>query len=318
MSPESKISPPPGAGLSALASRAVNLKRRALICSTIRSFFTSRGYLEVETPILIPAPAPEAHIDAVQAGGLFLHTSPELCMKRMLAAGYRRLFQICKCFRAGERGGLHIPEFTMLEWYDTGGDYRDLMEETEELVREIARSLQSGRQIRFAGHMIDLTQPWQRLSVNEVFALHSPVPLETAVRENLFDEIIVTHIEPRLGIERPAFIYDYPVSMAALARAKPSDPSVAERFELYIGGIELANGFSELTDPVEQEARFIEAETLRREAGKPPYPPPRKFLAALARMPEAAGIALGVDRLAMIFSDTTEIADVVAFTPEEL
>ena len=318
MSPESKTSPLTGPGFEALSSRVENLKRRAGICSAARSFFESRGYLEVETPVLIPSPAPEPHIDAVQAGGMFLHTSPELCMKRLLAAGYSRIFQICKCFRSGERGSLHTPEFTMLEWYRAGCDYRDLMQETEELILEIASSLDLGTGIPFAGKTIDLSHPWQSISVKEAFARHSPVPLETALEKDLFDEIMVVHIEPRLGIHRPAFIYDYPASMAALARTKLSDPSVAERFELYIAGIELANGFSELTDQLEQENRFREAEQQRRSVGKPPYPPPRKFLSALAHMPEAAGIALGIDRLAMVLCDTAEIADVVTFTPEEL
>jgi lysyl-tRNA synthetase class 2 len=239
-------------------------------------------------------------------------------MKRLLAEGYPKIFQICKCFRAGERGSRHIPEFTMLEWYRAGFDHRDLMKETEALICAVADEITPGRRIVFSGDTIDLDPPWQRLSVKEAFVMHSPVPLEDAIRKDLFDEIMVREIEPKLGIGRPAFIYDYPSSMAALARTSPSDPSLAERFELYIGGMELANGFSELTAPVEQEERFIEAETMRRNAGKLPYPKPVKFLEALARMPEAAGIALGVDRLVMVFCDTTEIADVVAFTPEDL
>ena len=272
----------------------------------------------METPLLVRSPAPEAYIDAVPAGKMFLQTSPELCMKRMLAAGYPKIFQICKCFRAGERGPLHVPEFTMLEWYRAGWDYKRLMEETEELVWEIARGLGSTGGLPFGGKTIDLLPPWQRISVKEAFERHSAVPLEKAVEQDMFDEIMVSRIEPELGHPRPTFISDYPASMAALARTNRADPSVAERFEMYIGGLELANGFSELTDPVEQESRFIEEEGRRRAAGKLPYPAPDRFLEALAHMPEAAGMALGVDRLAMVFSDTNEISDVLAFTPEEL
>jgi lysyl-tRNA synthetase class 2 len=318
MSPESKTDPSVDVDLQSLASKAANLTLRAQVYSALRDFFARRGYLEVETPFLVPAPAPEPYIDAVSAGGMFLHTSPELCMKRLLAAGYSKIFQICKCFRAGERGSLHIPEFTMLEWYRSGCDYLSLMNETEALICAVADSLNAGRHIVFSGKTVDFNPPWPRVSVKEAFARHSSVPLEYAIREDLFDEIMVRDVEPRLGIDKPAFLCDYPVSMAALARKSPDDQSVAERFELYIAGIELANGFSELTDPVEQETRFIEAETMRRNAGKPPYPKPAKFLEALDHMPEAAGIALGMDRLVMVFSNTTEIADVVTFTLEDL
>lgn len=318
MSPESKTDPLPGSELSAIASRAANLKRRSMICSAVRSFFTARGYLEVETPVLIPSPAPEPHVEAVQAGDMFLHTSPELCMKRLLAAGYRKIFQICKCFRSDERGSLHTPEFTMLEWYHADRNYFQLMEETEALIQDIAGHLESENKILFQGHSIDLTRPWQRITVDEAFARHSRVSLETALRKGLFDEIMVSRLEPNLGIESPLFLYDYPSSMAALARTSPLDPSVAERFELYIGGLELGNGFSELTNREEQERRFTEAEKTRRSAGSPPYPTPVKFLAELPLMPDAAGMALGLDRLAMIFCDTAEIDDVIAFTPEEL
>ena len=318
MSPESKTDTNGDVDLRSLASKAANLALRAQMCSALRDFFTRHGYLEVETPFMVPAPAPEPYIDAVSAGGMFLHTSPELCMKRLLAAGYSKIFQICKCFRAGERGSLHIPEFTMLEWYRSGCDYRSLMNEAEALICAVSDGVKAGRRIFCSGKTVDINPPWPRISVKEAFARHSAVPLEHAIQENLFDEIMVRDIEPRLGIEKPAFLFDYPASMAALARTSPTDQSVAERFELYIGGMELANGFSELIDPVEQETRFIEAETIRRNAGKPPYPKPVKFLEALAHMPEAAGIALGVDRLVMAFSNTTEIADVVAFTPEDL
>jgi elongation factor P--(R)-beta-lysine ligase len=318
MSPESKNDPRARVDLQCLASKAANLTLRARVYSAVRDFFIRHGYLEVETPFMVPAPAPEPYIDAVSAGGMFLHTSPELCMKQLLAAGYPKIFQICKCFRSGERGSLHIPEFTMLEWYRSGCDYRSLMRETEALICAVSDRVKETRQIVFSGKTLDLNPPWPRVSVEEAFSRYATVAVEDAIRKDLFDEIMVRDIEPRLGIEKPAFLCDYPASMAALARKSPTAPSVAERFELYMGGMEMANGFSELTDPVEQETRFIEAEAMRRKAGKPPYPKPVKFLQALACMPDAAGIALGMDRLVMAFGNTTEIADVVTFTPEDL
>jgi lysyl-tRNA synthetase class 2 len=290
--------------------RGENLWLRARVVQAIRAFFVGRGYLEVETPHRIPAPAPEAHIDAVGSEGWYLHTSPELCMKRLLADGHPRLFQLCRCFRKGERGRRHLPEFTMLEWYRAGADYRDLMAETEELVGEVAATC--------GGLEADLSRPWERLAVAEAFARFTATTAEAALADGSFDERVAFEIEPRLGLGRPVFLCDYPAPLAALARKKPEDPSLAERFELYIAGLELANGFSELTDPAEQRRRFAGEREARSRSGKDPYPMPEPFLSDLARMPEAAGIALGVDRLVMLLAGAESIDEVVAFAPEEL
>lgn len=298
----------------ALARKRHNLMERARIVQTIRAFFIDRGYLEVETPHRLPGNAPEGHIDAVASGEWFLHTSPELCMKRLLAAGYGRLFQICRCWRQGERGRRHLPEYTMLEWYRSGTDYSALMSECEELLAEL---LPSGKMTN-SGTTIDLAPPWERLTVAEAFARYGSLRLDAALAAGRFDEIIAFEIEPRLGLTRPTFLIEYPAALAALARKKPGDPQVAERFELYIAGLELANAFSELTDPVEQRQRFVHEEADRRAAGKPPYPIPETFLRELATMPDAAGIALGVDRLVMLLTGAESIDQVVAFTPEEL
>ena len=285
----------------------------------IRSFFVDRDYLEVETPIRITAPAPEAHIDAIESGDRFLQTSPELCMKRLLAAGIPRLFQICKCFRLGERGRLHLPEMTLLEWYRADGNYLDLMDDCEDLIHTVAGAGGSNEGTLFyQGRNIELAPPWPRISVNEAFEKWGSISLQNALEHDRFDEIMVEEIEPNLSQTRPVFLYDYPAAQAALARLKPQDSRYAERFELYIGGLEICNAFSELTDPVEQRKRFEFERQHRRQAGKPEYPMPEKFLETLGSMPPAAGNALGIDRLAMLFSDSKQIDDVVAFTPEEL
>lgn len=298
----------------ALSRKRPRLEQRARIMQTIRSFFMERGYLEVETPHRLPGNAPEAHIDAERSGDWCLHTSPELCMKRLLAAGYGRLFQICRCWRARERGQRHLPEFAMLEWYAAGCDYHALMDECEALLGAL---LPAGR-LTWQGRAIELAPPWERLTVAQAFERFASLSLDEALAHDRFDEILALEIEPHLGATRPTFLYEYPATLAALARRHPQNPRVAERFELYMAGLELANAFSELTDPVEQRERFVAEEAARRAAGKPPCPLPESFLAELAAMPEAAGIALGLDRLVMLLTDAATIDEVVPFTPEML
>lgn len=295
-----------------------NLALRAELLQAVRQFFVADGFLEVETPWRIPAPAPEAHIEAVPAGGWFLHTSPELCMKRLLAAGFPRIFQICRCARDRERGDRHLPEFTLLEWYAAGWTYREMMAHCEALLLEVARRLGRGARLVFQGNTVDLTPPWHRMTVREAFWRFAPLSMEEALARGRFDEMIGFIIEPRLGLDKPLFLHDYPAQCGALARLAPGDPSIAERFELYICGMELSNAFTELTDPREQRLRFEEEAARRAAAGLRSYPSPEPFLAALEAMPEASGNALGLDRLVMLFADTARIDDVVAFTPEEL
>ena len=295
-----------------------NLSLRARIIQVVRRFFNDNGYLEVETPIRIPAPAPEAHIDAVGSGNWFLQTSPELCMKRLLASGFSRIFQICKCFRQAERGHRHLPEITLLEWYRTDSTYQDLMNECETLVMNVACCMGSTDILAYQGHHIKLAPPWPRISVKDAFEKFASISLEAALQKDRFDEIMAVQIEPRLGLSQPGFLVDYPACRAALAKLKSKDPRYAERFELYIGGVEICNAFSELTDPNEQRARFEHERDLRRMAGKPVYPIPERFLGALEDLPAAAGNALGLDRLVMLFADAKQIDDVVAFTPEAI
>lgn len=301
-----------------LARKADALLLRARLIQNIRLFFINNNFLEIETPVRIPAPAPEEHIEALPSGGWFLQTSPELCMKRLLAAGFPQIFQLCKCFRAAERGRLHLPEFTMLEWYVAGFDYRQLMSQCEEMICSVAGDLGFAGGLVCKNRQINLALPWKRITVREAFEKYAPVTLDKAMSQDRFDEILVEYIEPNLGLTKPAFLYDYPARLGALARLKQSDQSVAERFELYIGGLELANGFSELTDADEQRRRFTEALELREKQGYAAYPMPEKFLAALGQMPTAAGIACGIDRLAMLLAGAASIDDVVSFPPERL
>ena len=295
-----------------------NLEQRAGIIRAMRNYFYGQEFLEVETPIRIPAPAPEAHIDSFESDGWFLQSSPELAMKRLLSRGHSRIFQICKCFRRDERGSLHLTEMTMLEWYTTGCTYLKLMEQCKGLVRHIARETGCGESLRYQGKIIDIGSSWEKITVKEAFKRYTSFTMERAMADDRFDEIMAFEIEPELGIKVPTLIMDFPASMAALARLKPDDPKFAERFELYIGGVELANGFSELVDPVEQRARFERAAKIRTLLNKPATPMPEPFLRDLENMPPAAGIALGVDRLVMLFTDCAEIDQVVAFTPENL
>ena len=297
----------------ALASKKRNLIERARIVQAIRAFFVVREFLEVETPHRIPANAPELHIDPVKSGDSWLQTSPELAMKRLLAAGYGNLFQLCRVWRKEERGRNHLPEFSLLEWYRSGHDYTTLMTDCEQLLS----SLVPTRSINYQGTTIDLTPPWPRLTVAEAFGRFSNCGLNQALANDRFDDILTSEIEPQLGTN-PIFLTEYPSELAALARLKTDDPTCAERFELYIGGLELANAFSELTDPAEQRLRFENDEAARRAAGKSAVELPESFLNELSTFTESAGIALGVDRLIMLLTDSLSIDQVVAFTPEQL
>jgi len=239
-------------------------------------------------------------------------------MKRLLAASYDKIFQICRCFRHHERGARHLPEFTMLEWYRRDADYLDLMKECEDLVLHLAAALDRGNAICYQGQVIHLQKPWERITVQAAFEKYASLSVKEALDGDCFDEVLTARIEPNLGKEAPTFLYDYPLVLGSLARAKKEDTSVVERFELYVAGMELANAFTELTDGEEQRRRFVKEEEKRRRAGKPPYPAPEPFLKSLEGLGESAGIALGLDRLVMIFADALHIDDVVAFPPETL
>lgn len=299
------------------------LHLRAALFRSIRSYFFGLGFLEVDTPLRYPILIPEQHIVPVPSGDWFLQPSPEQCMKRLLARGCPLIFQICPCFRAEEQGRLHLTEFTMLEWYRRGADYNDLMADCEGLIAHVLAELQADD--RFAGVVgrssigaCPPTGPWQRLTVREAFSRYCRLSAEQALADDLFDELLVEAIEPRLGIQGPTFLIDYPAACASLARLKAEDPTLAERFELYIDGIELANGFSELTDAEEQRRRFVNELNERQEKSATPASLPERFLEELSTIGPAAGIALGVDRLLMILAAARCISDVVSFAPDDL
>ena len=294
-----------------LREKSKNLTQRARIIQKIRAFFVESEFLEVETPQRIPLNAPEANITAIHSSSWQMQTSPELAMKRLLAAGYSKIFQISHCWRDDERGRKHLPEFTILEWYRSHCNYRKLMIDCENFLRYL---LPQG-QISYQGQIIKLNQPFEQLSVAEAFSRYTNSSALQALKEDRFDELIAFTIEPRLGIDRPTILYDYPVEVASLAQSKPGHPELAERFELYIAGIELANAFSELTDPYEQRIRFCKEQN---NTNTGPIQLPEPFLTDLKNLPSAAGIALGIDRLIMLLTDSSSIDQVVAFTPEDL
>jgi lysyl-tRNA synthetase class 2 len=326
------------------------LQGRAAILTAVREFFAADGFIEVETPALQVSPGLEPHLMAfgtelVHPEGertpRFLHTSPEFAMKKLLVAGLPRIFQICHVFRNGERAAAHHPEFSMLEWYRAGAGYRDLMTDCEGLLRA---ALAAAGRTRFsrAGVSVDPSGPFERLSVADAFARHAgidllataPDPSAPDIRllakaarsvgiephdgdswEDLFFRISLERIEPHLGMSRPTLLCDYPVSMAALSRPKPDDPRVAERFELYVCGLELANAFGELTDAATQRRRFEADMDLKQRLYGVRYPIDEDFLAALDHgMPESAGIALGIDRLVMLATGA-ETIDQVLWAP---
>ena len=293
-----------------------NLAIRSQTLQACREFFWAAGFIEVETPVRIPAPAPELHIDAPASGRAWLRTSPELHMKRLLASGSERIFQIGPCFREGERGNRHLPEFTMLEWYRTPADYADILLDCTGLVRHVVRRVTGGDTLACGDRRIDLSAPWLQLTVREAFRQHAAWDPVAAFDADRFDLDMVAKVEPALPMDRPCILTDYPAAAAALARLKPGDPDVAERWELYLGGLEIANAFSELTDAATQRARFLACNAARQQTGHPAYPLDEPFLAALQQgLPPCGGIALGIDRLVMLLCGTRIIDEVRPFCP---
>lgn len=295
------------------------LHRRAHVIQAVRQYFIERGFLEVETPVRIPANAPEEYIDPVSTLPWQLQTSPEICMKRLLCRGYEKIFQICRCWRANERGSRHLPEFTMLEWYRSNADYHDLKKDCIGLLQHIANVCTEDSCFSRNGIKINPNNTWLNISVQESFLRFSNTDALTSVKNGQFDDLLTSIIEPALEKENvPVFLTDYPAQMAALAQISHNNPDFAERFELYVGGVELANGFSELTDYLEQKSRFEKANQIRRHLGKNELPLPEPFLKELSAMPPSAGIAMGIDRLVMLAIGADSIDQVVAFTPESL
>jgi lysyl-tRNA synthetase class 2 len=326
-----------GSEVMRMPRRRLDLVRaRATALAKVRAFFAARDFLEVETPLLVPAPGLEIHLDAVPAGDGYLITSPEYQMKRLLAAGFERIYQVCKCFRAHEHGAHHSSEFTMIEWY-RGYDAIDaIMRDTEQLVHAVC-----GDTARAGGRAIDVKPPWQRITVRDAMRRWANVDVDGAepaaelvhkmraagipvadgtAWDDAFFAAFLERVDPALArLDHAVFLDDWPAPLAALARRKDGDPKTALRFEAYVGGIELANAFDELTDADEQRARFADDQRIRAERGKPVYPLDDKLLAALAEgLPPSAGIALGFDRLVMLATGAEQISDVLTFATADL
>lgn len=293
------------------ADRRVFLESRAKIVRAVRAWFEAEGFTEVEPSALAHSPGAEVHVDAFESGGRYLHTSPEFAMKKLLAAGERKIFFLGKCWRRGETGPLHAEEFTMLEWYRADAPYAQVLDDCVEIARVAARTANAAM-LRWRDRSCDPFTAAERITVREAFAELSPEPMPAG--GDAFSAALVKHIEPNLGDGAITLLTEYPISEAALARKCAHDAGVAERFEMYACGVELANGFGELTDPVEQRARLEDAmDEKERRYGKR-WPIDEDFLAALAHMPPASGVALGFDRLVMLATGARHVNDVL-WTP---
>lgn len=296
------------------------LEDRARCLRAIRDFFDARGFVEVETPTLVSNPGMDVHLDAFRVGeaseNRWLATSPEYAMKRLVSAGMERIYQLTRGYRRDEAGDLHEPEFSIVEWYRAFASADDTMQDTEALVAHVIASVNEGSaNVIREGTPLDFTPPWPRLRVADALALYAGADLAT-LRGNpdrLF-ELLGTVVQPALGVAKPTWLVDWPIELASLARPKPGEPDVAERFEAYARGIELCNGFGELTCPLEQRRRFVADADFRRLHGKDEYALDERFLTALDDgLPECSGNALGVDRLVMLATGATTISDVRAF-----
>jgi lysyl-tRNA synthetase class 2 len=315
-------------GRLALDGVGARLVARAAALRVVRRYFEKERFVEIETPTRVPSPGLDAHVDAVRAEDGFLVTSPELHMKRLLVGGLPRVFQLARVSRAGEHGVLHEPEFTMLEWYRAFSGMEAVLSDTEKLVSSVVVSLASRTRRRAVvtlagGRRVDVTPPFRRITVRDAFRAHAGVDDAAALARDDPDgyfRLFVDRVEPALAAAPTALVVtEYPITEAALARPCPHDPTVAERFEVYVGGVELCNGFGELTDPVEQRRRFEAECERRRRAGAREQPIDEKFLAALAEgMPISGGNALGFDRLVALATGAPGIADVMAFPKDRV
>lgn len=327
---------------------------REQVVDAIREFFKKEGFHEVDTPLLVQSPGTEPYLEVFESELVtpgyenkkaYLLTSPELSMKKLLSAGMGSIFTICKSFRNGEGlSSFHNPEFSILEWYRVNADYTDVMKDCENLLLHILTVLklnEDGKnQLEYQGVIYDLSTSWERISVSEAFEKYAGISKEDMLDkekivliakekgyqvneqttwEEAYNQILLNEIEPHLGKSKPTILYDYPASQAALSKKKESDPRFAERFEFFIGGIELGNAFSELTDADEQEARMIADLKYRKELGKVEYKMDSDFIEALRLgMPRTGGIAVGVDRLVMLFSNSASIKDTLLFPVDDV
>lgn len=300
-----------------------HLRTRSRALAAVRAYFAAEDFIEVETPLRVPAPGVDSHVEALRAHGGWLITSPELEMKRLVVAGVPRQFQLARVTRRDESGSLHEAEFTLLEWYRAFAGQEEVLHDTEELVRAVARAVRGKLELVAPdGRTISVKAAFERISVRDAFRKFAGVRDAAdlaATDENRYFALLVDQVEPKLAaLPAPVFLHDYPISQAALARPIAGTPDYAERFELYVAGVELCNGYGELTDPVEQAARFRKERARRKAEGRTAYPLNHRFLSALAEgMPDTGGNALGFDRLVMLAVGAPRIQDIVAF-PRDL
>lgn len=329
-------------------------KVREKVIDAMRAHFKFHGFHEVETPKLLPQPSTEPFLEVFETqlkfaeGDIyraFLPSSPEFALKKLLAAGIGSCFEICKSFRNGEgRSSRHNPEFTILEWYHTPGNYIDVMRDVEKLFQSIHKAVfgkkNSNLALPYQGKMYSLKSPWERISVAQAFQKFANIDTETLLSEKklltagkkkgytiendttweqIYNQIMFNEVEPYLGTNTPTFLYDYPISQAALSKKKVDDPRFAERCEVFLAGFELGNAFSELTDWNEQEQRCVADLALRQTLGKTNFGMDTDFIEALqSGMPECGGIAMGVDRIAALFADVANIREVLFFPIDDL
>lgn len=316
--------------------------KRLEILRLIRDYFWSQNFVEAETPIALRLPGQEPYLNPIpveiidpyqQPFRFYLRTSPEFALKKLLAAGWEKVFEISKCFRNVESfGGTHNPEFTMVEWYRAPGSYLNIMDDTEHLFRYVGQKL-NVEKLKYKNTTIEYLNSWDRVSVKDLWKQYLQVNLddylemenlkqltknrgwsvdENDAYEDLFYKIFLNEIEPHLGIKKPIFVYDYPAQMCSLSRLCASDDRYAERFELYIGGLELANAFGELTDAQTQKVNLESDNNLRVQLGKEVWPVDADFIGALeSGIPPAGGIALGVDRMVVLFTGARDINEVI-------
>lgn len=335
-----------------IIDRTVNEKflQREKIIDGIRGFFKEREFNEVDTPQMVRLPGMEPYLDVFKTQfvdikgreeDMFLITSPEYALKKLLVGGYEKVFQICKSFRNKETdSNLHNPEFTLLEWYRAYAGYEEIMKDTEELVESLAMRKNGKAKIIYQGREIDVSTPWPRKRVKDLFKEYANIDypvfedtkkliavardkgykvLDSNLYDGAFFMIFMNEIEPKLGLEKPVIVYEYPVSMAALSKRCEGDKKYAERFEAYVAGVELCNAFTELNDPVEQKKRLEQEREERKKLNKIDYPFDQSFIGALEfGMPPAGGNALGVDRLVMLLTDSADIRDVIMFPFRDL
>jgi len=291
----------------------------------MRAWFEERGFVEVETPQRVPSPGLDLHLDAIAADGAYLITSPEYQMKRLLVGGMPRIFQFTHCFRADERGPLHNSEFLMIEWYRAFSGIDDVIADTEALIAHVAMTATGSQSLHWRGRTVSVMPPFQRISVLEAFERWAHLDRDSVLSmaasdEDTYFRLLVEKVEPALAaLPHAVVLHGFPSVHASLARCCPKDPMVCERFEVYAGGVELCNGFGELTDAREQRMRLVRDSADRREHGKEDYPIDERFLAAMEEgMPPSGGNALGVDRLIAMCLGVASIGQAMAFPDDWL